>query len=70
MQIQTPDASVLVAAYRADHPHHGPAREWLEAQVRATAEGFRLLLLPMVCVLLVRLVTHPDAHELTLLSTA
>ncbi|HET9644900.1 MAG TPA: TA system VapC family ribonuclease toxin [Burkholderiaceae bacterium] len=55
----TPDVNVLVAAYRADHPHHRPAREWLEAEVRATTEGSRLLLLPMVCVSFVRLVTHP-----------
>jgi toxin-antitoxin system PIN domain toxin len=26
-----PDVNVLVAAYRADHPHHAVARSWLES---------------------------------------
>ncbi|HUG24368.1 TA system VapC family ribonuclease toxin [Piscinibacter sp.] len=54
----TPDVNVLVAAFRADHPHHGAARQWLLGQLKASAVGSRLLLLPMVCVSFVRLVTH------------
>lgn len=54
----TPDVNVLVAAFRGDHPHHGAARQWLLGQLKASAVGSRLLLLPMVCVSFVRLVTH------------
>lgn len=54
----TPDVNVLVAAYRADHPHHRAALSWLRNQLRAAAQGARLLLLPMVCVSFARLVTH------------
>lgn len=55
----TPDVNVLVAAFRADHVHHAEARQWLEQQIAAAAEGGRLFLLPMVCTSFVRLVTHP-----------
>lgn len=54
----TPDVNVLVAAFRADHPHHVAARGWLQAQLAALQTGARLLLLPMVCVSFVRLVTQ------------
>lgn len=54
----TPDVNVLVAAYRADHPHHRAALRWLKAQLKAAAQGARLLLLPMVCVSFARVVTH------------
>ena len=33
----TPDVNVLVAAFRADHPHHTTARVWLEQAVAAAA---------------------------------
>ena len=35
----TPDVNVLVAASRADHPHHAMARTWLEAAVQAAGAG-------------------------------
>lgn len=50
------DVNVLVAAHRADHPHHATAARWLQAQ-RASAEG--LSLPPLVLSAFVRLVTHP-----------
>ena len=54
----TPDVNVLLAAYRADHPHHRPAREWLTQTLAGLAAGGRLTLLPMVCAAFVRLATH------------
>lgn len=54
----TPDVNVLLAAFRADHPHHSVARPWLLQCLAAAAEGARLTLLPMVCASFVRLVTH------------
>jgi predicted nucleic acid-binding protein len=38
----TPDVNVLVAASRADHPHHGVARAWLEAAVGSSETGAAL----------------------------
>jgi len=52
----TPDVNVLVAASRADHPHHATARDWLESVL---ADRGRLTLLPTVTASFVRLVTHP-----------
>ncbi|MDP1532511.1 MAG: PIN domain-containing protein [Rubrivivax sp.] len=60
----TPDVNVLVAAFRADHPHHGVARGWLLEQLAGLGEGGRLLLLPMVCASFVRLVTHARVFDL------
>ena len=54
----TPDINVLVAASRADHPHHGIAREWLEAALEACASGGSLEILPMVAAGFLRLVTN------------
>jgi toxin-antitoxin system PIN domain toxin len=54
----TPDVNVLVAASRADHPHHVVARRWLETALDA-AEGGMLVLLPTVATGFLRLVTHP-----------
>ena len=55
----TPDVNVLVAASRRDHPHHVPARVWLESALADCAAGARFSLLPMVASGVVRLVTHP-----------
>lgn len=52
----TPDVNVLVAASRADHPHHATARDWLESVL---ADRGRLTLLPTVTASFLRLVTHP-----------
>jgi predicted nucleic acid-binding protein len=36
-----PDVNVLVAAFRADHPHHTTARIWLEQALTQAASGVR-----------------------------
>jgi uncharacterized protein len=56
--MKAPDLNVLVAAFRADHPHHSIARAWLIEQLKYCATGGQLVLLPMVCSSFVRLVTH------------
>jgi toxin-antitoxin system PIN domain toxin len=53
----TPDVNVLVAAFRADHPHHGVARSWFDAQLAACRDGGSLRLLPMAVASFLRLVT-------------
>ena len=53
----TPDINVLVAASRADHPHHTIAREWLEEAVEACESGSSIEVLPMVAAGFLRLVT-------------
>lgn len=55
----TPDVNILIAASRLDHPHHEPARAWLEAALAKSAEGYSLAILPMVASGFLRLVTHP-----------
>lgn len=55
----TPDVNVLVAASRADHPHHAVARAWLENAVGAADAGSGFTLLPMVLASFLRLVTSP-----------
>jgi uncharacterized protein len=54
----TPDINVLVAASRADHPHHAIAREWLEEAVAACESGSSIEVLPMVAAGFLRLVTN------------
>ncbi len=54
----TPDVNVLVAASRADHPHHEVAAAWLEAALAACDGGQRFTLLPMVAAGFLRFVTH------------
>lgn len=54
----TPDVNVLVAASRSDHPHHAPARTWLEAALLQAGKGEALTLQPMVVASFLRLVTH------------
>lgn len=60
----TPDVNVLVAASRADHPHHAVARAWLEAALDASMAGAAFTLMPMVLVSFVRLVTSPKIFRL------
>jgi toxin-antitoxin system PIN domain toxin len=55
----TPDVNVLVAASRADHPHHAVARNWLEEAVTASGAGAAFTLMPMVLASFLRLVTSP-----------
>ena len=62
----TPDVNVLVSAYRPDHPHHLPARHWLDDTVRQAANGRESLqVLGMVVTGFVRITTHPKIfHEI------
>lgn len=59
----TPDVNVLVAASRADHPHHGVARAWLEGAVGSSETGAVLTLMPMVLASFLRLVTSPKIFQ-------
>ncbi|MDZ7589532.1 MAG: TA system VapC family ribonuclease toxin [Rubrivivax sp.] len=59
----TPDVNVLVAALRADHPHHAVARHWLEGAVDASEVGASLTLMPMVLASFLRLVTSPKIFQ-------
>lgn len=54
----TPDINVLVAASRADHPHHAKAHEWLGAAIEACESGGSIEVLPMVAAGFLRLVTN------------
>lgn len=54
----TPDVNVLIAASRDDHPHHAPARAWLEQALANAGRGSTLKLQPMVIASFLRLVTH------------
>ena len=62
----TTDVNVLVSAYRPDHPHHLPARLWLDEAVRQAANGrASLVLLGMVVTGFIRITTHPKIfHEI------
>jgi uncharacterized protein len=55
----TPDVNVVVAAFRADHPHHRTARDWFEAIIAASASGGRFTIFPMVVASFLRLTTNP-----------
>ena len=55
----TPDVNVLLAASRADHPHHSVALEWLERATATADRGGSLLVLPMVIASFLRLATNP-----------
>lgn len=55
----TPDVNVLIAASRSDHPHHAPARAWLEQAVSDAGRGMPFNLQPMVVASFLRLATHP-----------
>lgn len=54
----TPDVNVLVAASRADHPHHVAAHAWLLSAIDAARAGVPLGLLGTVVASYLRLVTH------------
>ena len=57
----TPDVNVLVSAYRPDHPHHLPARLWLDETLRQAANGrASFVLLSMVVAGFIRTTTHPQ----------
>lgn len=53
-----PDINVLVAASRADHPHHQVARTWLASALAECATGGSLEILPVVAAGFLRLVTN------------
>ncbi len=55
----TPDVNVLVAAFRSDHTHHKPARQWLAESVTRGSPAMPLRLLPPVVASFLRLVTNP-----------
>lgn len=55
----TPDVNVLVAASRADHPHHGVALSWLNGAIAQASVRADLGLLVTVVASFLRLVTHP-----------
>ncbi|KAF1047388.1 TA system VapC family ribonuclease toxin [Xylophilus sp.] len=55
----TPDVNVLVAASRGDHPHHAPARAWLEQAVEQAGQGAPLRLQPLVVASFLRLGVNP-----------
>ena len=55
----TPDVNVLLAASRADHPHHPVARHWLERATATADRGGSLFVLPMVIAGFLRLATNP-----------
>jgi len=59
----TPDVNVLVAASRADHPHHAAAQAWLEEAVKACAAGAPFTLMPMVLASFLRLDTSPRIFQ-------
>jgi uncharacterized protein len=59
----TPDVNVLVAASRADHPHHAVARAWLEDAVTESGSGAAFTLMPMVLASFLRLVTSPRIFQ-------
>ncbi len=54
----TPDVNVLVAASRADHPHHAAAHAWLLSAMEGARTGVPLGLLGTVVASYLRLVTH------------
>jgi predicted nucleic acid-binding protein len=55
--LMAPDINVLLAAFRADHPHPSKAHAWLAGTLAARAEGEALELLPMVTSGFLRLAT-------------
>jgi toxin-antitoxin system PIN domain toxin len=59
----TPDVNLLVAAFRADHPHHTTARAWLEQALTQAASGATFSVMPMVTASFLRLVTSPKIFQ-------
>ncbi len=54
--MKSPDLNVLVAAFRANHPHHRSARRWLVETLRS---GEPLGVSAYVATGVIRLLTHP-----------
>jgi toxin-antitoxin system PIN domain toxin len=62
----TPDVNVLVAAFRPDHPHHQPARKWLDEAVRQAANGqASLSLMGMAVTGFMRITSNPRVFKQT-----
>ena len=62
----TPDVNVLVAAFRLDHPHHLPARAWLDEAMLQAANGRNsLILLGTVVTDFLRITTNPKIFRET-----
>ncbi len=59
----TPDVNVLVAASRADHPHHQTALRWLTQAIAHARTDADLKLLSTVVASFLRLVTHPKVFS-------
>lgn len=59
----TPDVNVLLAASRADHPHHSVARDWLQRATATADRGGSLFVLPMVIASFLRLATNPKVFR-------
>lgn len=59
----TPDVNVLVAASRADHPHHQTALNWLTQAIAHARTHADLKLLGTVVASFLRLVTHPKVFS-------
>jgi uncharacterized protein len=67
----TPDVNLLVAAFRAEHVHHGIAKKWLieateQPGVQPNSIGSAakpLFLMPVVMASFLRLVTNPRVFE-------
>ena len=53
-----PDVNVLVAAFRADHPHHKVAADWLKRTLKDSKSGQHLTLPMQVISGFLRLATH------------
>jgi uncharacterized protein len=62
-ETMAPDVNVLLAALRADHPHHEVGRAWLNARLTAAAAGESLIILPMVAIGVLRIATHPKVFR-------
>ena len=62
----TPDVNVLVSAFRPDHPHHLPARAWLDDAVVQAANGRASLMLMGTAVTgFLRITTHTKIFKET-----
>ena len=55
----TPDVNILVAAFRKDHAHHAPARQWLTKALSNGVAAMQVQLFPPVVAGFLRLVTNP-----------
>jgi hypothetical protein len=60
----TPDVNVLVAASRADHPHHKTALTWLTQAIAHARTREDLKLLSTVVISFLRLVTNPKVFSM------